>query len=69
MRIITISLILLLTGSGGLYAQKPPFNGMTQNIGYDKMIPPLGIEVTYNKTVHILFLPGLSMLIWEVLTL
>ena len=55
MRIITISLILLLTGSGGLYAQKPPFNGMTQNIGYDKMITPLGIEVTYNKTVHILF--------------
>lgn len=52
--VITI-LTLLFTGLGSLHAQKPAFDGMTKNIGYDKMITPLGIEVTFNKTVHILF--------------
>jgi conjugative transposon TraN protein len=31
------------------------FNGLTKKIAYSRMIPPLGLEVTYNKTTHILF--------------
>jgi conjugative transposon TraN protein len=31
------------------------FNGLTKKIEYRQMIPPLGLEVTYNKTTHILF--------------
>jgi conjugative transposon TraN protein len=39
---------------------KPPilgglFNGMTRQIEYDRMIPPYGIEVSFDKTVHIIF--------------
>lgn len=31
------------------------FEGYTKKITYDRMIPPYGLEVTYNKTVHIIF--------------
>lgn len=35
--------------TGGLY------QGMTRQLMFDRMIPPHGLEVTYDKTVHILF--------------
>lgn len=31
------------------------FEGLTRKITYDRMIPPYGLEVTYDKTVHIIF--------------
>lgn len=31
------------------------FNGLTKKIEYSRMISPYGLEVTYNKTTHILF--------------
>ena len=31
------------------------FNGLTKKITYDKVIPPYGLEVTFDKTVHIIF--------------
>lgn len=31
------------------------FEGYTQKITYDRMIPPYGLEVTFEKTVHIIF--------------
>jgi conjugative transposon TraN protein len=31
------------------------FNGMTRQITYDRMIPPYGIEVSFDKTVHVIF--------------
>jgi conjugative transposon TraN protein len=31
------------------------FSGLTKKIEYSQMIPPLGLEVTHNKTTHILF--------------
>ena len=34
---------------GGLY------HGLTKKLMFDRMIPPHGLEVTYDKTVHILF--------------
>ena len=34
---------------GGLY------HGLTRKLTFDRMIPPHGLEVTYDKTVHIIF--------------
>jgi conjugative transposon TraN protein len=31
------------------------YNGLTRKITYDRMIPPYGLEVSFNKTVHIIF--------------
>jgi len=41
-------------------AQKQPstgdlYDGFTRKITYDRMIPPHGLEVSYNKTVHVIF--------------
>jgi conjugative transposon TraN protein len=48
-------LMLFLGGCIAANAQSTVFDGLTQSIPYDKMIVPLGIEVTYLKTTHILF--------------
>lgn len=41
------------------YQPKPSFGdyfeGYTKKITYDRMIPPYGLEVTFEKTVHIIF--------------
>lgn len=52
--IITI-ISLLLVGIGGTFAQNTTFEGMTKGVGYDRMITPYGIQVTFNKTVHLIF--------------
>lgn len=31
------------------------YHGLTRKLTYDRMIPPYGIEVTYDKTVHVIF--------------
>lgn len=31
------------------------YEGLTRKVAYDRMIPPYGIEVTYDKTVHVIF--------------
>lgn len=31
------------------------FEGLSRKVAYDRMIPPYGIEVTYDKTTHIIF--------------
>lgn len=36
--------------SGGDY-----FEGLSRKIGFSRMIPPHGLEITYEKTVHIIF--------------
>lgn len=55
MKAYILILSLLIAGTGGVYAQNEAFEGMTKTLGYDKMITPQGIEVTYNKTVHLIF--------------
>ena len=35
--------------------ENPYFDGLTRPITYDRMIPPYGLEVTFSKTVHIIF--------------
>lgn len=32
-----------------------PFEGLTKQLDYKRMIPPHGLEVSYDKTVHIIF--------------
>lgn len=36
------------------------FEGYTKKITYDRMIPPYGLEVTFDKTTHIIFPAGIS---------
>ena len=31
------------------------YNGLTKKLTFDRMIPPYGMEVTYDKTVHVIF--------------
>ena len=31
------------------------FEGLTRKIGFSRMIPPHGLEITYDKTVHVIF--------------
>ena len=31
------------------------YEGLTKKLTFDRMIPPHGLEVTYDKTVHIIF--------------
>ena len=31
------------------------YNGLTKKLTFDRMIPPYGLEVTYDKTVHVIF--------------
>ena len=36
-------------------AAAAPYDGLTRQLTFERMIPPHGLEVTYGKTVHILF--------------
>ena len=31
------------------------YEGLSRKIGFSQMIPPHGLEITYDKTVHIIF--------------
>jgi conjugative transposon TraN protein len=45
-----------LIGTVSMHAQKEePYEGLTKKITFDRMIPPYGLEVTFDKTVHIIF--------------
>ena len=53
-----IATLLLILAVAGAMAQEPGdalFENRTRELTYDRMIPPYGIEVTYDKTVHIIF--------------
>ena len=40
---------------GGNYTDGNKFDGLTRKVGFDRMIPPLALEVCYEKTTHIIF--------------
>lgn len=47
-------------GTNGEEIRKSPstgdlYEGLTRTVTFDRMIPPYGLEVTYYKTVHIIF--------------
>lgn len=37
------------------YTDGDKFEGLTRKVGFDRMIPPHALEVSYNKTTHIIF--------------
>ena len=48
----------LLIGAVAAMAQPSSgdrFEGLTRKIGFSRMIPPHGLEITYDKTVHVIF--------------
>ncbi len=51
-KIILLMVIATITNTSA--SQLKPFAGFTKQIRYERMIPPLGLEVTFDKTVHIL---------------
>lgn len=51
-------MLALAASVTGLRAQQTEgdlYHGLTKKLTFDRMIPPYGIEVTYDKTVHIIF--------------
>jgi len=59
--VLTIACALFL-GSSAMNAQNAElpkdgdlFQGLSRSITYDRMIPPHGLQVTFDKTVHIIF--------------
>lgn len=50
--------LAIAAGVTSVRAQQPEgdlYHGLTKKLTFDRMIPPYGIEVTYDKTVHIIF--------------
>lgn len=51
-------MLAFVAGAAGATAQQTEgdlYHGLTKKLTFDRMIPPYGIEVTYDKTVHIIF--------------
>lgn len=51
-------MLAFVAGAAGATAQQTEgdlYHGLTKKLTFDHMIPPYGIEVTYDKTVHIIF--------------
>ena len=53
-----LMMFALLTGFMAAYAQQSSgdyFEGLSRKIVFSRMIPPHGLEITYDKTVHVIF--------------
>ena len=53
-----LMMFALLTGFVAAHAQQSSgdyFEGLSRKIGFSQMIPPHGLEITYDKTVHVIF--------------
>ena len=53
-----LMMFALLTGFLAAHAQQSSgdyFEGLSRKIGFSQMIPPHGLEITYDKTVHVVF--------------
>ena len=58
MKKILMMFFALVTGVVAAHAQQSSgdyFEGLSRKIGFSQMIPPHGLEITYDKTVHIIF--------------
>ena len=51
--------VMLYQETKEVYPQKEAdgdlYHGLTRKLGFDRMVPPHGLEVTYDKTVHVIF--------------
>ncbi len=54
-RFLLILLIGIIASTQAQTTKGDFYEGLTKKITYDKMIPPYGLEVTFDKTVHIIF--------------
>lgn len=53
-----LMMFALLLGVSAAWAQQSSgdyYEGLTRKIGFSQMIPPHGLEITYDKTVHVIF--------------
>ena len=54
-----LMMLALIAGTVAAYAQQSSgdyYEGLSRKIGFSRMIPPHGLEITYDKT-YILFFP------------
>lgn len=52
---LMFALAMGVTGANAQETTGDYFEGLTRKITYDRMIQPYGMEVTYDKTVHVIF--------------
>lgn len=53
-----LMMFALLLGVSAAWAQQSSgdyYEGLTRKIGFSQMIPPHGLEIAYDKTVHVIF--------------
>ncbi len=58
-----LMMFALLLGVVAAFAQQSSgdyFEGLSRKIGFSRMIPPHGLEITYDKTVHVIFPSGVK---------
>ena len=58
MKKILMMFFALMTGVAAASAQQSSgdfFEGLSRKIGFSRMIVPHGLEITYDKTVHVIF--------------
>ncbi len=55
MKKLISTLAIAIATSTVLAQSSEPFQGVTKQIGYDRMVTPHGLEVTHDRTVHIIF--------------
>ena len=53
--LILFTALLGMTASQAQQSGGDYFEGLSRKIGFSRMIPPHGLEITYDKTVHIIF--------------
>ncbi len=54
------TLVMGVIGANAQEASSSHYEGITKTLTFDRMIPPHGLEVTYDKTVHIIFPTSIS---------
>lgn len=52
---LTMALMMSLLAVNAQETTGDLYEGLTRKLTFDRMIPPHGLEVTYDKTVHIIF--------------
>ena len=53
--LLMLALVAGVTGAMAQQTKGDLYYGLTKKLTFDRMIPPYGMEVTYDKTVHIIF--------------
>lgn len=53
--LLMLALVAGVTSATAQQTEGDLYHGLTKKLTFERMIPPYGIEVTYDKTVHIIF--------------